>query len=103
MSSDSPFYLDINPYDGCVKLAQSYRLTYDENKIIKYSVSIWKKFRNDADYKECFIFKVGVMNPGFPECLSSSFFDCTIVIKKIKDRAPTCESPLSISCELFFF
>jgi hypothetical protein len=37
------------------------------------------------------------MNPGYPECLSSSFVDCAIIIQKVIDQPPHCESKLIIS------
>jgi hypothetical protein len=42
LSQDSPYYLEINPYDGCVKISTAYRLSFSKIEIIKYSVSAIK-------------------------------------------------------------
>ena len=41
------------------------------------------------------------MNPGYPECLSSSFVDCSIIIQKINDEPPHCDSNLAISGKFY--
>lgn len=101
LSSDSPYYIDINSYDGCVKIAPAYILDYSVVKIIKYSVrnNLLLYFLDDGYLLKQFYFfnKVGVMNPGFPECLSSSLIDCSITITKVLNKPPRCDSTLKIS------
>ena len=38
LSQDSPHFLDIDPEDGCVKIASYYNIRYDAPEMIKYSV-----------------------------------------------------------------
>ncbi len=39
LSSDSPYFLNLNPNDGCVRIAPYYRIKYESVEIFKYSVS----------------------------------------------------------------
>lgn len=67
---NSPNYLYINPYDGCVKILPSYNLAQSSQTYIQYSV--------------------GVFNPGYAECTSVSQRTCLITIENSDVRQIKC-------------
>lgn len=81
--ADSPYYLYINPLDGCVKILPSFNLKDNNLKYIKYSV--------------------GVFNPGYPECIGISQRQCTIKIDDAKYEQIRCSNKFSISGIYHFF
>ena len=80
---NSPDYLYMNPYDGCIKIAPVFNLNASLLKHIQYSV--------------------GVFNPGYPDCMYSNQRQCLINILNPNIQQLKCVNDFSVSTNSTFF
>ena len=74
---NSPDYLYINPYDGCVKISSAFNLDSSNLKYIQYSI--------------------GAFNPGYPDCIYTNQRSCLINILNPNVQELKCANDFSIS------
>lgn len=74
---NSPDYLYINPYDGCVKISSAFNLDTSTIKHIQYSI--------------------GAFNPGYPDCMYTNQRSCLINILNPNLQQLKCANDFAIS------